>query len=84
MALGSHHRGGKKPGSDSTGNAERATAAAVLHYLAGLEFPASRQEIMDTARANRAPENVVHVVQQFSDRMYNYPTDIAREVELIE
>ena len=72
----------KKPGQ--SGGGEWVSPATVESYLEGLDYPASRQDIIDTARSNDAPDEVMHMLHQFSDRMYNSPIDVSKELEMLE
>ena len=54
------------------------TLRAVVQYLKGLDLPASKQEIIDTAHRNQAPQDVVDVLQKIPDRVYEQMDDVWR------
>jgi hypothetical protein len=43
----------------------------VEKYLSGVHFPASKQELVDAATNNSAPEPVVNSMAKMPDQMYN-------------
>jgi hypothetical protein len=61
-----------------------ASSVTVESYLEGLNYPASRQDVLDTAKSNGASEDVVQTLRQFSDHMYNSPVDVSQELGLIK
>ncbi|MBI2942232.1 MAG: DUF2795 domain-containing protein [Chloroflexi bacterium] len=48
----------------------------VVSYLDGLDLPATRQEIVECARRNGAPDAVVRVLQAVPDRRYRQMDDV--------
>ncbi len=61
-----------------------ANSITIESYLEGLNYPASRQDIVDTAKSNGAPDDVLATLRQFSDRMYNSPVDVSGELGVTE
>ena len=49
-----------------------------------VHFPAQKEDLVNQARDNGAPEDVLDVLDKFSDRDYKSPIDIAREVPKAE
>jgi hypothetical protein len=41
--------------------------ANVTHYLKGIDFPASKQDLMETAKDNGAEEAVLDMIEQMPD-----------------
>jgi hypothetical protein len=85
--------GGRQKGERTTdqsgrGSAERIRTAirpsAIENYLRGVGYPASRQDLIDSAKENGAPFDVLHILDRFSDRMYNSPVDVSKEVGILE
>ncbi|MGE5618616.1 MAG: DUF2795 domain-containing protein [Sphingomonadaceae bacterium] len=56
------------------------TLRSVVQYLKGLDLPSSKQGIIDTALRNRAPQDVVDVLQKIPDQVYQEMDDIWREL----
>lgn len=48
--------------------------------LGGVEYPASRQQIIDSARAGGADEDVIAAIEQVPDREYDGPTAVSQAV----
>jgi hypothetical protein len=48
-------------------------------YLKGVDYPAERRDLIDHARKNNAPENVIAALEQFSDRTYRSTTEVSTE-----
>jgi hypothetical protein len=56
-------------------------AAAVLQsFLRGIDYPADKEQLKETAEANDAPDNVIRLIDRLPDRKYDYPTDVQMEV----
>lgn len=56
------------------------TLRSVVQYLKGLDMPASKDEIIQTAQSNGAPQDVLDVLQQLPDQTYQQMDDIWRAV----
>jgi len=67
-----------------TGDPHKASPAAVEHYIKGAHFPADRDELIELASENNAPDDVMDVLNNFSDQEYNSVIDVAREVGRID
>ena len=71
-------RGGQKGGEASL-HSEKVSAAQLQVYLKGIDYPVNKQQIIEKARSNNAPDNVLTFLNRLPERQYNYPTDV--EVE---
>ncbi len=58
---------------------EHVSAAQIQKFLKGINYPAGKDEILDQARSNDAPENVMSVLEKLPSRTYNRPTEIEQE-----
>lgn len=56
------------------------TLRSVVQYLKGLDLPAGKDEIIQTAHRNQAPQDVVDVLQRLPDQVYQQMDDIWRHV----
>ncbi len=72
--------GGIKTSQGGRGDPHKASPAAVEKYLKGIFYPASKSELIEQAKSNNAPDDVIHVLNNFSDRMYHSTVDVAKEV----
>ncbi|HOI57705.1 MULTISPECIES: DUF2795 domain-containing protein [unclassified Methanoculleus] len=57
----------------------RLSAADLQSYLKGMDYPASRQDLIAHARGHNAPEEAVATLEQFSDRTYRSAADVSVE-----
>jgi hypothetical protein len=56
----------------------------VERYLKGVDYPASKQGLIECAEQNGAPERVIRLLDQLQEREYNSPVEVSEEVERIE
>ena len=55
------------------------SAADLQAYLKGMDYPAGRQDLIDHARKNDAPRDVIAALEQFGDRTYRSAADVSTE-----
>lgn len=70
--------GGPKGGRASL-HSEKVSAAQLQMYLKGIDYPVGKDEIIETARNNNAPDNVMGFLNRLPERRYQYPTDVEEE-----
>lgn len=56
------------------------SAAEVQEALAGVDYPASKQELREHAREHGADERVMNFLEQIPERDYTQPTEISKEL----
>ncbi|NLA99951.1 MAG: DUF2795 domain-containing protein [Methanomicrobiales archaeon] len=44
-----------------------------------MDYPAGKQELIDRAQKNNAPESVITTIERFSDRTYRSAADVSTE-----
>ncbi len=71
-------RGGERGGQASL-RSQKVSAAQIQVYLKGIDYPADKQKIIQTAKFNNAPENVMSYLNRLPEREYRYPTDVEEE-----
>lgn len=54
------------------------SAAEVEKYLKGIDFPASKDDLISKARANGAPEEVCDIIEGLSSDNFNSPIDVMK------
>lgn len=54
------------------------SAAELEKYLKGVNFPASRQDLIKKAKANGAPEEVIDMINDLSEDNFNSPIDVSK------
>lgn len=50
----------------------------IQHYLRGVDYPVGRQELVDKAKENDAPEDVLSVLEHIVDREYITPAEVTK------
>ena len=81
MARGEgRHEGGRKGGQGGRGGRISVSPATVEQYIVGIDYPCEKDDLIEQARANDAPEEVIHALQQCEERQYDSPTDVAQEI----
>lgn len=53
-------------------------------YLKGVDYPASKEQLIQHAQKQGADENAISVLQQIPDQEYETPTDVSAAVGDIE
>lgn len=61
-----------------------AISAEVEKFLKGMDFPANKQDLLRQAQGNAAPQDVLNLIKQMQDRMFNSPVDVSKEVGRIQ
>jgi hypothetical protein len=56
---------------------------AIGHYLRGVSFPISKQDLLRYARASNAGSDVLHTIDGLADRSYASANDVLAAVELV-
>jgi hypothetical protein len=71
------HAQGIHPGAQGTQFTENQELA---HSLKGIDFPAKREEIVNYARSNGAPDNIIGRLNELPDEEYG---NVAQVMELV-
>ncbi len=58
---------------------QKVSASELQLYLKGIKYPADKQKLLEIARANSAPANVISVISRFSDRTFNRANEVQQE-----
>jgi hypothetical protein len=58
--------------------AVKGSAAELEKYLKGVDFPASKDDLIENARANGAPEDVIDMISDLSEDNFNSPIDLSK------
>lgn len=56
--------------------------ANIMKHMKGIKFPASKQDILDTAKGGPGPDTdkVIGVLEKIPDQEYNSPAEILKAV----
>lgn len=63
----------------TTGQGTKVSAAMIQVYLKGIDYPANKDEIIETARNNNCPDNVMAYFRQLPDRTYERANHVEEE-----
>lgn len=58
--------------------ATKGSAAELEKYLKGVDYPASKDDLLDKARSNGAPDDVIDMINSLSESSFNSPIDVSR------
>ncbi len=75
---------GQKASEGGRGNPQKTSSAAIERYLKRMQYPASKNSLVEKAKENQAPSDVMHILNQFDDKQYHSPIEVAKEVSRIE
>lgn len=73
-------RAGKDQGGQQHGDGKSPSPIDVQKALKGMDYPASKDEIVQKARAAHADDRIVDVLQQIPERDYETPASISKEI----
>jgi len=66
-------------GGEAALHSEKVSAAQLQLYLKGIDYPANKRKVLDTARSNNAPQNVMGYLNRLPEREYKSPVVIEQE-----
>ena len=58
---------------------EKVSAAQLQVYLKGIDYPVSKQQMLEHAKSLSAPHNVMSALENLPERQYNSPTEVEHE-----
>lgn len=56
----------------------------ILHHLKGVDFPASKQNLIEQAQKNNAEGDIVDILRQMPDQQYQSMADVLKGVGKVE
>lgn len=56
--------------------AERNVPEQIQNYISGATWPADKGELVNAARMNRAPHDVLEALREMPERRYERPNDV--------
>lgn len=56
----------------------------VQKFLKGVDYPASKQDLIEHAKQQGADENVCSTLEQMADEQYETPADVSKAIGDIE
>jgi len=76
--------GDNKSKGNGYSKANKISPSAIEKYLKGVDFPSNKEELIEHAKNNSAPDNVLQAISNFSDKEYVSLTDISKEIKKSE
>lgn len=55
-------------------------AVDVQKYLSGVDYPATKQDLLDSAGDNDAPQEVIDALNGIAEKEYASPAEVSKEV----
>ncbi|HQG31719.1 MAG TPA: DUF2795 domain-containing protein [Deltaproteobacteria bacterium] len=56
----------------------KGSAAELEKYLKGVDYPASKSDLISKARSNGAPSEVIDMINSLMEDHFNSPVDVAK------
>jgi len=53
--------------------------AKFQQYLHSVKYPAAKQDMIDVARSNRAPDDIISLMNKLPEKTYKAPDDVEKE-----
>lgn len=63
---------------------QNASPATIEEYLSGMDFPASREDLVQHARQQNAPHSVIATLERVDEGEYNSPIEVSSAVGMVE
>ncbi|MCL4419519.1 DUF2795 domain-containing protein [Patescibacteria group bacterium] len=71
-------------GNDNWDDEGVVNAAQVQKFLSGVNYPASKQDLINKAREEGADENVIQTLEKLPDQMFDTLADVSQAIGKIE
>jgi hypothetical protein len=63
---------------------EQRSAANIAHYLRGIDFPCTRDQLVDHCRLGNCPTEVTNVLEGLPNRQFNSMADVMSGLGQVE
>ena len=70
----------KSHSTQSGGHAQRPSPVEIQKALGGVDYPASRENLVDTARHHRADPSIVELLDRLPSPRYESPADVSKDL----
>lgn len=71
---------GRKTTETGRGNSNTVSPVMVERYLQGANYPLDKQKLINVAKKNNAPEEVLNEMERLANKTYNSPIDVSKEM----
>ena len=58
---------------------EKVSASRLAMYMKGINFPADKQMLVNKAKSNGAPDNVMEFMNRLPEKQYNRANEVEQE-----
>lgn len=65
---------------ESTTTQRVVSPAKIQQYLKGAHYPSSKQDLVELARRNNAPDDVMSTLEMITDKQYSSPVQVMKEI----
>ena len=65
-------------------NDVRVSPAQLAHYLRGVQFPASKQDLKADAKKNQAPPEILKFIDELPDEQYRTMAEVIKALGEVE
>lgn len=62
----------------------KANPIQVQKFLSGMDYPASKEEIVEHAKSKGADENIMQTLEQLPDESFETPADVSKAIGEID
>ncbi|MDO8510493.1 MAG: DUF2795 domain-containing protein [bacterium] len=63
---------------------ERASPASMQEFLNGIDYPATRDDLLEQAEMQETTPDIMYVIAQLPDEEYSGPQDVSKAVGEVE
>jgi hypothetical protein len=67
-----------KHGEGTSSGGNRVSPISLQKHLKGTSYPASKEDLVQKARSNAAPDDVMRLIQQLPQHTYDSPAEVMR------
>ena len=68
-------------GHTSVHNLSGLGAAEIQHYLHDIDYPADKSQLLDQARSQNAPQDVLDMIEEFPEMQYNSAVHVSQMLD---
>ena len=68
---------------NNNGDSGKVNPIQVQKFLCGMDYPADKQALVDTAREQGADERVMNALEQLPDGNYETPADVSKGIRQV-
>ena len=77
-------RGYSEKGDDAPMESKSVSSVELQQNLEGVDYPAEKQDLIDAAKSNSAPDNIMSFMNRLPDKTYDQSIEVEEEFSKIE